>query len=49
MQLEEEVELFDTNAISPGTEFMFELNKKLQFYVQYKINYDPYFKNVRFT
>lgn len=33
MQLEEEVELFDTNAISPGTEFMFELNKKLQFYV----------------
>jgi len=46
MQLDEGIDLFDTNAISPGTEFMFALNKKIQFYIEYKINSDPYFKNV---
>jgi len=46
MNPNDDIELFDTNAISPGTEFMFELNKKLDFFVKYKINTDPYFKNV---
>mmetsp|Transcript_30306 Transcript_30306/g.29615 ORF Transcript_30306/g.29615 Transcript_30306/m.29615 type:complete len:96 (-) Transcript_30306:1452-1739(-) len=36
-------DLFDSNAISPGTNFMFELNKKLAFFVQYKLNTDPYY------
>jgi 5'-3' exoribonuclease 1 len=39
-------ELFDTNAISPGTEFMFKLNEQLEFFIQYKINTDPLYKNV---
>jgi 5'-3' exoribonuclease 1 len=34
-------ELFDSNAISPGTKFMFELNKQLEFFVKYKLNTDP--------
>jgi 5'-3' exonuclease len=33
--------LFDSNAISPGTKFMFELNKQLEYFVQYKLNTDP--------
>jgi 5'-3' exoribonuclease 1 len=41
-----ELQLFDTNAISPGTEFMFELNKKLDYFVQYKINNDPLYTNI---
>jgi 5'-3' exoribonuclease 1 len=40
-------ELFDSNAISPGTEFMFELNKQLAFFVQYKLNTDPLYQKVR--
>lgn len=34
-------EVFDTNQISPGTEFMFELGKQLEWFVQYKLNCDP--------
>lgn len=40
-------DLFDSNAISPGTNFMFELNRQLEFFVQYKINTDPMYKQVR--
>ena len=39
-------ELFDSNAISPGTKFMFELNKQLEFFVKYKINTDPLYQKV---
>lgn len=41
-------DLFDSNAISPGTNFMFELNRQLEFFVQYKINTDPMYKRVSF-
>ena len=34
-------ELFDSNAISPGTDFMMQLNQQLAFFVQYKLNTDP--------
>lgn len=37
------MELFDSSAISPGTEFMFNLSKQLEFFVQYKLNTDPYY------
>jgi len=33
-------DLFDSNAISPGTKFMFDLNRQLEFFVQYKLNTD---------
>lgn len=38
---QEGLDLFDSNAISPGTEFMQELNRQLEFFVQYKLNTDP--------
>lgn len=41
-------DLFDSNAISPGTKFMFELNRQLEYFVQYKINTDPMYKRVSF-
>lgn len=39
-------ELFDSNQISPGTQFMHELNRQLEFFVQYKINTDPLYQKV---
>ncbi len=47
LEEEEEFELFDTNAISPGTEFMFELNKKLKFFVEQKTATDPYYQGIK--
>lgn len=41
-------DLFDSNAISPGTKFMFDLNRQLEFFVQFKLNTDPLYQNVRF-
>lgn len=38
--------LFDSNAISPGTKFMFELNRQLEFFVQYKLNTDPLYQKL---
>jgi hypothetical protein len=35
-------------AIYPGTNFMFELNRQLEYFVQYKINTDPMYKRVSF-
>ena len=43
-QGKEAPDLFDSNAISPGTKFMFELNRQLEFFVQYKINTDPLYQ-----
>jgi len=34
-------DLFDTNAISPGTEFMMALCKQLHFFVKHKCSTDP--------
>lgn len=34
-------EMFDTNAISPGTEFMVNLCNQLHFFLKYKLNTDP--------
>ena len=39
-------ELFDSNAISPGTKFMADLSKQLHFFVKYKVNTDPLYKNL---
>jgi 5'-3' exonuclease len=33
-------------AIYPGTNFMFELNRQLEYFVQYKINTDSMYKRV---
>jgi 5'-3' exonuclease len=33
--------MFDSNAISPGTEFMVNLCKQLHFFLKYKLNTDP--------
>jgi len=46
---EKEVQpLFDSNAISPGTEFMTNLNKQLKFFVEFKLNTDPLYQEVKF-
>lgn len=34
-------DLFDSNAISPGTEFMMQLCQQLHFFVKYKCSHDP--------
>jgi len=39
--------IFDISAISPGTSFMNELNKKFDFFLQNKINEDPLYRRVR--
>ena len=48
MGKEDMPELFDSNAISPGTGFMHQLGEKLEWFVQYKINTDPLYQNVSF-
>jgi 5'-3' exonuclease len=39
-------DLFDSNAISPGTEFMMELCNQLHFFVKYKVSTDPLYQNL---
>ena len=39
-------DLFDTNAISPGTKFMSDLCKQLHFFVKYKVNTDPLYQKL---
>lgn len=41
-------DLFDVNSISPGTDFMTELNQKLDYFIQHKVNTDPLYSNVRY-
>ncbi|KAK1382921.1 putative 5'-_3' exoribonuclease [Heracleum sosnowskyi] len=43
----QETELSDSNIITPGTEFMFELSKKLQSYIRLRIKHNPGWKNVK--
>jgi len=40
-------QLFDSNAISPGTEFMQELNTQIDFFIQYKANTDPLYQKAK--
>eukprot|EP01022_Parablepharisma_sp_SALTPOND_P008218 TRINITY_DN1353_c0_g1_i1.p1 TRINITY_DN1353_c0_g1~~TRINITY_DN1353_c0_g1_i1.p1 ORF type:complete len:1171 (+),score=123.77 TRINITY_DN1353_c0_g1_i1:444-3956(+) len=42
-----EKELFDISAISPGTEFMTEMNKQINFFLMSKIDEDPLYQRVR--
>jgi 5'-3' exoribonuclease 1 len=39
--------LWDSNCITPGTEFMFDLNFELKHFIQHKINTDPEWKNLK--
>jgi len=39
--------MFDTNAISPGTEFMVNLCTQLHFFLKYKLNTDPLYQNLK--
>jgi len=40
-------EMFDSNCISPGTEFMAELTSQLKSFIQNKINNDRRWRNIR--
>lgn len=40
-------DLFDSNAISPGTQFMADLCAQLHFFVKYKVNTDPLYKPLK--
>ncbi|CAL1367349.1 unnamed protein product [Linum trigynum] len=42
-----ESELSDSNIITPGTEFMFELSKKLQHYVNLRMETSPGWKDIK--
>jgi 5'-3' exonuclease len=37
-------DLFDSNQISPGTQFMYELGKQLEWFVKHKLNTDPLYQ-----
>jgi len=38
---------FDSNVITPGTEFMHRMSKAVQFYITERMNSDPLFKNLK--
>jgi 5'-3' exoribonuclease 2 len=38
---------WDSNVITPGTDFMFKLSDVLRFYLLYKMNHDPYWKSIK--
>ncbi|CAK7331979.1 unnamed protein product [Dovyalis caffra] len=40
-------EISDSNVITPGTEFMFELSRKLQSYVSSRMSMDPGWKDIK--
>ncbi len=44
---QDEKELLDISAISPGTEFMDTLNKQLDFFIQSKIHEDPLYQRIK--
>ncbi|XWS73849.1 hypothetical protein CRYUN_Cryun02cG0164500 [Craigia yunnanensis] len=42
-----ECEVSDSNVITPGTEFMFRLSKKLEGYIESRLNSDPGWKEIQ--
>lgn len=38
--------IFENNSISPGTDFMYNLNKQLQFFIKAKISEDAHWQNL---
>ncbi len=40
-------DLFDSNCITPGTEFMEKLTQHLRFFVEKKVSTDRMWKNIR--
>lgn len=46
-KVEESHEMFDSNAITPGTEFMHSLTPHLNFYIQKKMNEDPMWASLK--
>lgn len=43
----QESELSDSNVITPGTDFMYKLSKKLQGYIRLRINNNPGWKDIK--
>ncbi len=39
--------VWDSNAITPGTEFMTDLMNELKFFIQHKVNTDPEWKTIK--
>lgn len=42
----QESQTFDSNVVTPGTEFMAVLSVSLQYYVHQRLNYDPGWKDI---
>jgi 5'-3' exoribonuclease 1 len=40
-------DLFDTNCITPGTQFMAKLSEHIKFYIRKKIKEDPSWRNIK--